>query len=332
MPNRASTLLLTRRDILEVMHPEDYLDAVETAFRLAGEGRVDAAPVVDVPGDGGAFHIKAAGTRGSKRYVAVKVNGNFAENGRRFGLPTIQGVIVLADGENGSPLALLDSIEITSARTAAATALAARYLARPESAVLTLCGCGAQAAAQIQALRRVLPLKQVFTFDLDPERARRAASLAATEPGIEAAPVSNLQDAARKSDVIVTCTTSRKPFLADDDVPRGAFVAAVGADAHDKRELHSDLLSRAKLVVDVLEQCAAIGELHHALQEGFLSREGVHAELGDLVRGAKPGRTDPSERIVFDSTGTAIQDVASAILAYERARERGIGRSFELSA
>jgi alanine dehydrogenase len=130
----------------------------------------------------------------------------------------------------------------------------------------------------------------------------------------------------RPADVVITCTPSREAFLRD--VAPGTFVAAVGADSDEKQEIAPQLLSRSKVVADVLDQCAAIGDLHHALAAGLMRREDVHAELGEVVAGRKPGRTSEEERIVFDSTGMALQDVAAAAIVYERARAAGRGTQF----
>src|SRR6185503_397625 len=169
--------------------------------------------------------------------MAIKLNGNYPGNPATNGLPTVQGVIYLADATNGRPLALMDSIEITINRTGAATALAARYLARPDSAVATICGCGVQGRIQLVALKHVLPLERVYAFDIDEAAARAFARQMSAELEIPVLPAAMLHEAVRQSDVTVTCTTSRQPFLSSEDVPLGAFVAAVGADSSDKQEL-----------------------------------------------------------------------------------------------
>ena len=135
--------------------------------------------------------------------------------------------------------------------------------------------------------------------------------------------VVDYREAVRASDVVVTCTPSRRPLLSAADVPTGCFVAAVGADSEDKQELAPDLLARSVVVVDVLEQCARIGDLHHALAAGAMRREDVHAELADVVSGRRPGPRSADEITVFDSTGTALEDVAAAALVYERAVDAG---------
>jgi len=329
--NSEGTLILTRQDIAGLMNFTDYVSAVEAAFRLYTEGAALLPGVLHIDARDGAFHIKAAGLKLPRSYVAVKVNGNFAQNMHQFGLPTIQGAITLCDGASGAPLAFMDSIEITINRTGAATALAARYLARPDSAVATICGCGVQGRIQLVALKHVLPLERVYAFDINEAAARAFARQMSAELEIPVLPAAMLHEAVRQSDVTVTCTTSRQPFLSGEDVPPGAFVAAVGADSSDKQELATQLLVGNTLVVDILEQCAAIGEVHHGIRHGLISRADVHAELGELITGRKVGRTSPDEITILDTTGTALQDVAAAAAIYERAHHAGIGYVCDLA-
>ena len=313
------TRVLTRRDVAELMAQADWLDAVEAGFRAAADGRAEAPPPMHLAGDGGGFHAKGASLAlGGRRYAALKLNGNFPGNPDR-GLPTIQGAILLCDGDNGTLLAMLDSIDVTLRRTAAATALAARFLARADSATLLVCGCGAQGSAQAEALEAVLPLRRRLAWDRDPARAAALGE-----------PVEDLAAAALEADVIVTCTTARTPFLGD--VRPGTFVAAVGADSPDKSEIEPALMAMALVVTDVTDQCAAMGDLRHALAAGAMRREDVHGELAELVSGAKAGRTDGAQITLFDSTGTALQDVAAAAMIYEKAEERGVGLSIQLGA
>jgi ornithine cyclodeaminase/alanine dehydrogenase-like protein (mu-crystallin family) len=208
----------------------------------------------------------------------------------------------------------MDSIEITVLRTAAASAVAAEHLARSDSTTVTVCGCGVQARAQLEALSKVLPIRRAFAFDADRARARWFAENA--ELGLEIIPVSNLADGTLQSDVIVTCTTSHKAFLGPGEVRPGTFIAAVGADNPEKQELEPALLAKSKVVADVIEQCLSIGDLHHAVSAGAMTRDAVYAELGELAAGKKQGRTSNDEITVFDSTGTAFQDAAAAVLVY----------------
>ena len=321
------TLVLTRADVQRLLGWDGCIAAVEAAFRLHAEGRSLPPGVLGVPSNEGGFHVKAAGLDLGRLYFAAKTNANFPGNPGRHGLPAIQGVVVLCDGEDGRLLAVMDSIEVTLRRTAAATAVAAKWLARPDAEVVTVCGCGQQGRAHLRALARVLPLRRAYAFDRDAAAARECAELLAAELRIDVTPVTDHAEAVRGSDVCVTCTPARTPFLLREHVRPGTFVAAVGADSPDKQELDPALLGAATVVTDILDQCASMGELHHALEARTLTRGAVHAELADVVSGRKPGRRSPDEITIFDSTGTALEDVAAAAVVYERAVAEGVGRS-----
>jgi ornithine cyclodeaminase/alanine dehydrogenase len=273
----------------------------------------------------GTFHAKAASLPVGPGYVAVKVNSNFPHNRSRHGLPTIQGVVVLADASNGRPLAVLDSIEITRQRTAAATAVATQYLARPDSRTATICGCGEQGRIQLRALRHKLDLRQVFAWDIDFQTSRRFSAQMTAELGIDVAAVYDLREGTLVSDAIVTCTSSRTPFLGLADVRPGTFVAAVGADNPEKNEIKPELMAKAAVIVDVLQQSIVMGDMHHAINAGVMTPSDVRAELGTLIAQRRPGRLADDEITIFDSSGTGVQDVAAAARAYELARDRGIG-------
>jgi alanine dehydrogenase len=324
-------LVLSRSDLRALMRFGDYVEAVAEAFRLLAEGRCQSPAPTAIRAADGTFHVKAGALPNRPGYVAVKINGNFPSNMARHGLPTIQGAVYLADAGNGRPLALLDSAEITLQRTGAATAIAARHLARKDAATATICGCGEQGAIQLAALRHVLDLRRVFVWDADADRARAFARRMA-ETGLAVEAVDDLGAATRLSDAIVTCTSARAAFLGVEHVRPGTFVAAVGADNPDKSELTPGLMAGATVVADVLEQVLSMGDLHHAVAAGTMTAAGVHAELGELVAGEKPGRRHADEITIFDSTGTGIQDAAAASRAYELAITQGAGLACILSA
>jgi len=304
------------------------IDAVENVFRLQGEGKVPAPGILAVKTAQGGLHVKAGLLPGQKSYIVAKLNSNFPQNRPRHALPTIQGLVVLYDGENGRPLAVLDSIDITIKRTAAASAVAAKYLARPNSSVLTLCGCGQQAAAQLRALCAVLPLRRILVFDLDPSAAQNFAVHLSDELQLEIEP----GPALRKSDVCVTCTTANKFFVRKEETVAGTFVAAVGADDTHKQEIDPALMASAKVVADSLEQSCSIGDTHHAIDQDLMRKEDVYAELSEVVSGHKPGRTSDDEIFVFDSTGVAIEDAVAAVAVYEKARGQTANFKFDFAA
>jgi alanine dehydrogenase len=324
------TIVLRRTDIAELLTVDDCLRAVESAFRAHVSGQALPPAILGVPAADGGFHVKAAGLLMSRPYFAAKTNANFPGNPARLGLPAIQGVVALFDAANGVLLALMDSMEITGLRTAAATAIAARHLARSDARVLAVFGCGTQGRIHVRTLAGALQLTRVSLYDRDAGRAEGLARELQADLALHIAIAADPAAAAREADICVTCTPSRAAWLRPEHVRPGTFVAAVGADAGDKQELDPRVLARATVVVDHLEQCATIGELHHAVDGGFMTRNDVHAELPAVVAGLRPGRTSDEEITVFDSTGTALQDVAAAVAAYEKAVCLGRGEPIDL--
>lgn len=326
------TLLLDRADVRGLLSEADYLTIVEDAFRAHAGGRTLRNGLLHVDASTGEFHIKAGGLAIDRPFFGLKVNGGFFENFARWGMPNIQGVILLCDAENGYPLALMDSTQITLNRTGATTAVAARHLARSDSRRAMIFGCGNQGRIQLGYLVHVCPIEEAYAFDVDPAVAEEFAAEMTARLGIAVRAVTDAGEAVRRSDVCITCTPSRTAFLHPDDVPAGMFIAAVGADSPEKRELDAGLLESSVVVVDLLEQCVDVGELHHALGEGTMTVDRVHAELGEIIAGTRPGRTSPEQVIVFDATGTALQDTASAAAAYTRALATGTGTFFNFFA
>jgi ornithine cyclodeaminase/alanine dehydrogenase len=211
------TLLLSRGEVERLLSIPVCIDAVENVFRLQGEGRIPAPGILAVKTAHGGLHVKAGLLPGENRYIVAKLNSNFPRNRAKYDLPTIQGLVVLYDGENGRPLAVLDSIDITIKRTAAASAVAAKYLARPGSSVATLCGCGQQARVQLRALCAVLP-RRIYVFDLDPSAAQNFAVNLSGELHLEIESIRDLGPALQQSDLCITCTTANKFFVRKEEI------------------------------------------------------------------------------------------------------------------
>lgn len=329
MPS-SNTLLIKRNEVASLLSIEECISAVEQAFKLRALGKAMPPGILGVHASQGGFHIKAGILNLSKPYFASKTNANFPQNMKKNGLPTIQGIIVVSDAENGKLLALMDSMEVTIIRTGAATAVAAKYLSLPETETATICGCGNQGKISLRALMKVRQLKTVYAYDVDIAVANSFATALSKELKIDIHVASDLSKAVKQSQIVITCTTSKKYFLHQVDVVPGTFIAAVGSDSEDKQELEPSLLVSSKVVTDSTDQCAAIGELHHALEPGILKRENVYGELGEIIAGLKKGRTSEQEIIIFDSTGTALQDVAASAIVYEKAIQKGIGYAMDL--
>jgi ornithine cyclodeaminase/alanine dehydrogenase-like protein (mu-crystallin family) len=325
------TLLLRRSDVEDLLSLHDCIDAVDEIFRLQGQGKIPAPGILGVRAPDGGLHVKAGLLPGDRNYLVAKLNANFPGNNAHFGLPTIQGVIAVFDAENGVPLAILDSIDITIKRTAAASAVAAKHLARKDSSVATICGCGQQGRAQLRAVLLVLPLTKIYAFDVNERAAMNFRNELSPQLKIGIEPVRDLASAIQKSDVCITCTTANEFFVRKEDVRRGTFIAAVGADDVNKQEIDPALIASAKVVADSLEQSCAIGEVHHAIAQSLMRKEDVYAELCEIVAGQKTGRVADDEIIVFDSTGVAIEDAIAAAAVYERALANHIGTNFDFA-
>ena len=333
MNKTKGTLVLNRSEISRLMTIKDYIDGIKDAFRAHGNGETYGTDLIhgDTPGDL-EFHIKAGGLKiGGNYYYGIKMNASCFTNMEQYGLPNIMGAIVLFDSVKGLPLAIIDSIEPTIKRTGAGTAVAAKYLAKNKSNILTVCGCGNQGRIQLEALKEILSIERVFAFDQNETQGQNFAREMSQKLSIDIEATHDLANAASSSDMVVTCTPSKSPFLKKEFVQPGTLVASIGSDSPDKQELESTLLAGTKVVVDILAQCAAVGELHHALEQNILDIEQVHAEIGQIVAGKRAGRESDQEIIIYDATGTALQDTAAAAICYEKAIKSGVGRYINLS-
>jgi alanine dehydrogenase len=330
---RPQTCILSHSEIASLLDMDLAISAVERVMRAHGRGDVIAPNLLHADVPLGEFHIKTGGVlHGAQEGVfGLKANGGFFGNAN-LGLPNIVGVIYLADAQTGCPLAILDSVEISRVRTGAATAVAARQLARPDSEVLTVVGTGTQARTQIEALRHVLALKRVHLVGREPARTQeRAAEFEATL-GLEVVAFSSITEALRGADVLVTCTPARGPIVTLDDIHPGLFIAAVGADSPGKQELTAELTAHCTAVADVTHQCVEVGELQHPVRQGLMTAEQVHGEIGAILCGQRPGRTTDAEVTLYDSTGTALQDVAVGFEVFAAAQRRGLGQMVQLGS
>jgi alanine dehydrogenase len=326
------TLLLKRGEVASLLQTGECIDAVEEVFGLYALGKVNAPKVIGIHSGNGGFHIKAGTLQLAGNYFAVKTNSNFPDNRKQYNLPTIQGAVMLFDADNGRLLAMMDSMEVTIIRTGAATGVAAKYLAKADARTVTICGCGNQGIISLKAIMKVRKPEKVYAFDIDKNQAEKFSNNFSEEISIVPVTANELETALKQSEIVVTCTTSKKAFIRREHIMPGTFIAAVGADSEEKQELYPELLAANKTVTDITAQCATIGELHHAIGNGHMTADAVYAELGEIVCGKKPGRTSAQEIIVFDSTGTALQDVAAAAIVYEKAVANQIGTTLNFSA
>lgn len=315
--------VINEAEIRATIKEPEALASAEQAFRALAEGGVELPPPMglEVPEAQGEVHVKSAYLKGSPVF-AVKIASGFYGNVER-GLPSGSGLILTFDAQTGFPLALLaDNAYLTDLRTAAAGALAARLLAPRSIAKVAMIGSGIQARFQLRALALVRSWEESVAWSPDPQRLARYCAEMEEELSIPFRGAPGPEEAVREADLVITATPSREPLFDASALQPHATVIAVGSDGPDKRELATETLARAdKIVVDRLSQCIALGELHHAVEEGVLSADSVHAELGEVLVGAKTGR-EGDELIICDLTGVGAQDAAIAEVAWVKLSQR----------
>jgi ornithine cyclodeaminase len=306
------------RALRAAMTPGIAVDVIRKAFEADGEGRTHVPAVInlEIPSARGEFHIKTAYIE-NVRHIAVKVASGFYDNPSK-GLPSGSGMMVLFDAATGLPAALLlDNGYLTDVRTGAAGAVAADYLARRSIETVGVIGSGVQARHQVRCLQVVRSFPRLIAWSPTREHLNAYCAEMRSE-GYDVTAAEEPEAVCSAADLIVTTTPAREPIVKADWLHPGVHVTAVGSDSPGKRELEPACLDRADLlVVDRYGQCAAFGELKHALDAALLTRRDVHAELGEIVAGTLPGRTSDTQITIADLTGVGFQDTAigSAALA-----------------
>ena len=329
MQRERTVRILREADVRASLGMADCIDACERAFASSSLGGAELPGVIhlEVPERSGEIHVKAGHLHGEPFY-AVKVASGFPRN-VDLGLPPNDGMVVVFDTQTGIPAAfLLDNGYITDLRTGAAGGVAAKHLVSEQVRTVAVIGTGAQARYQLDALAIVRPrFTSVRVWGRDAGHAAACVADLAARPGMPDgctyAVARSVGEAVEGADVVITCTASRSTLVHDGMLQPGVHVTALGSDGADKQELDPRLLARADLlVVDSREQCARIGEFHHALAAGLIDEEqGV--ELGDICAGAHAGRTSSDQLTVCDLTGVGIQDVAAANVVMSNAGDRG---------
>jgi ectoine utilization protein EutC len=324
--------ILTERELTScVALDADAIACIEACFRILATQEVVMPPILrlDIAEHRGEVDVKTAYLPGVPSF-AIKISPGFFGN-PKLGLPSVNGLMLLLSARTGLVEAvLLDNGYLTNVRTAAAGAVAAKWLARPEARVAGMIGAGVQARLQLEALRLVRDIERAWVWARDAAKARTFAEAAGRELrlAIEVAP--SPEDLVRQSDIVVTTTPSTMPLVQADWLQPGQHITAMGSDAEHKNELVPEVIARAdRYVCDRQSQCAVLGELHHAIRAGLVQPDARFPELGQVIAGQEPGRTSNRQVTVCDLTGTGAQDTAIATLAEQRARVRGAGMAFE---
>ncbi len=327
----SATTLLSEADLRACVALDTAaVEAVEHAFALLATAEVAMPPIMrlDVPEHNGEVDVKTAYLPGLERF-AIKVSPGFFDN-PKLGLPSLNGMMMLLSARTGLLDALLlDNGYLTAVRTAAAGAVAARWLSREDSRSVALIGSGEQARLQLQALRLVRPIDTVRVWARDLAKAAALCDELGRDGSLLVIPCATIDDAMQGVDIAVTCTPSREPLIEPRHLHPGLHITAMGSDAEHKNEIDARALATVdRYVADRLSQTRVLGEMHHALKAGLISEQSGFSELGQVIAGQRPGRTSDAEVTLCDLTGTGAQDTAIANLALERALQAGKGFTF----
>jgi len=321
------TRLLDPDAVEAAAQTEAVTEAVEAAFAAdaRGDTQMPAKSYIDLPQYNGDFRsMPAYLDAGEFEAAAVKWVNVHTDNPRDHDLPTVMGTVIYSDPETAFPLALLDGTTITRKRTGAAAAVATKYLAREDARSMGIVGAGVQSYTQLEAISKVRPIEEVVVADRTDEKVAEFVDHFSDRFDVRGG---SIEEAAR-CDVLSTVTPVREPIV--HAVAEGTHVNAIGADAAGKHEIADEVLRDATIVIDDYEQCTHSGEINVPWSEGVLGDDDIHAELGEIVVGETPGRTDDREVTIFDSTGLAIQDVAASHVVYEYATEHDLGQPVSL--
>ena len=308
----------------------EAVEIVERAFAALGDGNVVMPPVLSMAIEErhAEVDVKTAYVPGLDGF-AIKVSPGFFDN-PKLGLPSLNGLMILFSARTGLVEALLlDNGYLTDVRTAAAGAVAARHLSRPDASVAAIFGAGMQAQLQLQALTLVRPLRSARIWARDLAKARKLAADFTVRHGIDVTAVADPREAARNADIIVTTTPAEEPVLLADWLEPGQHLTAMGSDAEHKNEIDPAVFAKARYIADRITQTRLLGELHHAIKVGVVAADRHFDELGAVIAGKAPGRTSAEDITFADLTGTGVQDTAIANLAVGRAREAGSGQTID---
>lgn len=321
-------LIFTEQELKQyVQLNHEAINIVEEGFSKLANNEVEMPPImrIDIHDQNGEVDIKSAYVKG-KDMFAIKVSSGFFNN-YKLGLPSGNGLMMLMSTETGIPKAiLLDNGYLTEVRTAAAGAIASKYLAKEKLQTVGIIGAGSQARFQIKALKLIRDFSKVLVYTRSIDRAKKYAEEISAELNIDVVAVESAEEVVRNSDTVITTTPSKEPIIKAEWLHPGLHITAMGSDAENKQELEAEVLGKAdKLVCDTKAQCARLGELHHALDKGILTLDSPIIELGELTLKQVVGRENDEQITVCDLTGTGVQDTVIALFAYNEMVKRNLG-------
>jgi alanine dehydrogenase len=331
MVSKKIMLVLSEKQVQSLIDIDELISTLEKAHVQYSTGKavMPVRLVVPLPKIQGRI-TSMPGYLNEDKALGMKVVTYFQQNPTR-GLPAILATIMVFSAETGKLMATMDGSYVTAIRTACASAMATRALANPHTPMLGIVGAGVQARAHIQALSRVRKIERIKIYS--PSGASAAGVKKDMEPTVKIAidVAGSAEEAVREADLVVTATTAKEPTVKPEWLKAGAHINAVGSHRPDLREIDGATLARSKIVVDSREAIMAeCGDILLALREKSIGEEAIHAEIGEVLAGTKPGRSGAGEITLYKSVGIAIQDVATANLVYRKALEQGVGTNVDI--
>ena len=346
-------LVLSKRDIEEHLSIEDAVTAVEQTYSLNSAKEVNLFNTVFYDFELGKADLDIkSGTIDKTGVFGFKLMTWFGDN-KNKGLNPLQGNIMLYDRNTGCPIALMDATHITGMRTGAAGGVGTKFLAREDSDELLIIGSGNQAGFQLAATLMLMKnIKRVTIYDVYAEKAvefsktikdrlfneflskfknnKELYDRVAERYNTEFVPVTNIENATKSADIIITVTPSRKPIIKREWVKKGTHLTCIGADMKGKQEIDENLFPIARVFIDDIEKTSQVGEMEKAINDGIFSKEEIVCEIGNVILGKNKGRISDEEITIFDASGLASQDLITAKVLYDKANDLGIGKFIEI--
>ena len=324
-------LLLTGNEVMKVLDMSDCMEVVEKAFaELASGTAVMPLRISIYPLDGLALYMPAY--LKEMGALACKVVISYKNNPVKHNLPTIMGKLLLQDPETGDVICIMDGAYLTAVRTGAASGVATRYLARHNKGQKAgIFGAGVQAKTQLWAMAVARDLAKAYVYDIADEAVTKFVKEMSIKLNLEVVKADSPAHILEEADIICTATSSPTPIFDGTKVREGTHLNGVGSHVPNARELDTAIIKRAKVIADSYEACLnEAGDIIIPIREGTIDKSHMYAELGEIITGKKPPRTDDKEITLFKSNGLAIQDVATAKLVYDKAVQAKIGTEIEL--
>jgi alanine dehydrogenase len=324
------TLLLKKEEISKLISMTDVIGAVEEAYKAFNSGQVAQPDYMSIhlPPPRGEIDFKAGYCQSNEMISLKASSGGFPHN-PEHGVPSGMGTILLFDATTCALACVMDGSLITGLRTGACGAVSVKALARKNAKKITSIGTGNQARMQIRAIREVMAIEEIHAWDHNPDMLRKYQADIEREFGIPVVIAGSAQEAVAQADILITTTRGKGSLVEAAWVRPGTHIVAIGTDVRGKQEFEPEVFRHAKIVNDSIAQCTEKGETWHPLNEHIITKDDIHAEIGEILLGKKPGRVNDEEITIFDSTGMAIQDNTTAARIYRNALENQAGTFFE---